>query len=331
MSACAERLIFLISLPRSGSTLLQHIIAGHPAVGSTAEPWILLPPIYAVRENGLQAEYGTQSGYVGLTQFLERLTDGPDRYLSAVRAMALELYGAFLEEHRKERFLDKTSRYYLIVPELVRMFPEARYVILVRNPLAVLASYLDVMVRAEWRGLGSAPIRQDLLRGYPLIRDAIEHLGSRVVVVRYEALVGEPEHTVRGLCERLRLEYVASMLDYGVRGVLPGRLVDPKSIRRHSRPVTGYTDTWRRRFGSPAEAELARAFLAHLGRPLVEELGYGYDELDAGLPPVRRARDLATILADAQSARTTSPSLKVTRLGGAWRLARSLARAVCRP
>lgn len=326
----AARLIFLISLPRSGSTLLQHVLAGHPEVGSTAEPWILLPPIYALRKDGLQSEYGGEAGQVGLSQFLEQLAEGQARYVAAVRGMALELYGAFLRDHKKERFLDKTSRYYLIVPELVRIFPEARYVVLVRNPLATLASYLDVMVTGEWRGLGNPPIRNDLLRGYPLVRQAIEDLGSRAAVVNYEALVTEPERVVQGLCEALQLEYVPAMVDYGVRGILPGRLVDPRSIHRHSRPVTDYTETWRTRFRSTAEVELAHAFLAHLGRPLVEALGYDADDLRWALPSATSVRELTTILTEARSGGITHPRSTLRRLATARPRVRRLAGGVRR-
>lgn len=327
----AAHLIFLISLPRSGSTLLQHVIAGHPAVGSTAEPWLLMPSVYALREHGLQTEYGGQAGHVGLSQFLEQVTEGHDRYFAAVRGMALELYGAFLRDHKKDRFLDKTSRHYLIVPELARMFPEARYVVLVRNPLALLASYLDVMMRGDWRVLGNPAIQNDLLRGYPLVRQAVEKLGPRAAVVTYEALVAEPERVVKGLCESLQLEYVPAMVDYGVRGVLPGRLVDPRSIHRHSRPVADYAETWRTRFRSVPEVELAHAFLAHLGRPLVEALGYDADDLHRALPPATAVRGLTAILTEARSARIAAgPRPKAARLAGVWPHARRLAGVVRR-
>ena len=36
------RLVFLLSLPRSGSTLLQRLLAAHPQVHTVAEPWLML-------------------------------------------------------------------------------------------------------------------------------------------------------------------------------------------------------------------------------------------------------------------------------------------------
>jgi hypothetical protein len=38
------KLVFLISLPRAGSTLLQRLLMGHPLVASCGEPWLALPP-----------------------------------------------------------------------------------------------------------------------------------------------------------------------------------------------------------------------------------------------------------------------------------------------
>lgn len=276
-----ENLIFIISLPRSGSTLLQHIIAGHSTVGATAEPWVLFPAAYALRTNGLKADYDAYVGYLALTEFLQQLKDGENRYYVAIRKMALELYDAFLAEHSKQRFLDKTSRYYLILHELLQIFPEAKYVFLIRNPLAVLASFLDVMVQGNWKRFAHPGIRNDLLNGYPLIQQGIRHFGDQAIVVRYEDLVFNPEATVKRLCSQIGLDYELGMVNYGDFSVLPGKLVDPKSIHRHNKPVADYIDMWRTRFKSAQERHLAEAFLAHLGRPLIEGMGYSHDELMA--------------------------------------------------
>jgi len=48
--------IFIFSLPRSGSTLMERILATHPAVGTASEPWILLPFLYTRIRDGVYAE-----------------------------------------------------------------------------------------------------------------------------------------------------------------------------------------------------------------------------------------------------------------------------------
>lgn len=275
-----EELIYLISLPRSGSTLLQHILAGHSQVAATAEPWILFPSAYALRKTGLVADYNAAIGQIALSEYLAQLDDGEEQYYAAVRKMALHLYNAYAAKHGKERFLDKTSRYYLILPELFRIFPKAKYVFLLRNPLAMMASFLEYMVFGNWRRLGEPAIRKDLWDGYRLVRQGIRYFGDDAIVVRYEELVEEPEMVVAQLCEKLGLEFEPQMLNYGERvGVLPGRLVDPKSIQKHQTPVKHYASAWGSKFTTQQERHFAQAFLAHLGPELVNSLGYSYKEL----------------------------------------------------
>ena len=51
-------LIFLISQPRSGSTMLQKILGANKDVHTVSEPWIALHLLYMLRERGVTAEYG---------------------------------------------------------------------------------------------------------------------------------------------------------------------------------------------------------------------------------------------------------------------------------
>jgi len=297
-----RHLIFLVSMPRSGSTLLQHILASHSKVAATAEPWILFPAAYALRPGALTADYDANTGRIALSEFLAQLHGSDEEYYAAVRKMAMHLYDSYLAEHGKERFLDKTSRYYLFLPELFRIFPEAKYVFLTRNPLAVLASYLEFMVFGNWKRLGEPGMRNDLADGYRLIRQGIRYFGDDAVVVRYEDLVEDPETIVGGLCERLGLEFEPGMLNYGERvGVLPGKLVDPKSIQKHETAVKDYAQAWRSKYSTRQERHFAQGFLAGLGSELVNGLGYSYEELaavvsaeDRGWAPLMRWEVLMT-------------------------------------
>jgi SAM-dependent methyltransferase len=275
-------LIFIISLPRSGSTLLQHILAGHSQVAATAEPWVLFPAACALKSGALTADYNASIGRIALSEFLAQLQGGEERYYAAVRRMALHLYNAYMSESGKERFLDKTSRYYQVLPELFRIFPEASYVFLIRNPLATLASFLEYMVFGNWQRLGEPGIRNDLCDGYGLMRQGIRYFGDDAIVVRYEELVERPEAVVAQLCRSLELEFEPEMLNYGERvGVLPGKLVDPRSIHRHQAAVKDYAHAWRSKFTTRQERYLAQAFLAHLGPELVNSLGYSYESMAA--------------------------------------------------
>ncbi len=49
--------LFLFTLPRSGSTLCQRVLAAHPQIATTTEPHLLLPFFYAFKERELYGHY----------------------------------------------------------------------------------------------------------------------------------------------------------------------------------------------------------------------------------------------------------------------------------
>src|SRR5438874_1095109 len=80
--------VFLLSLPRSGSTLLQRILAAHPEVASATEPGILIPPLLVQREQGVYGTYDHATTGRFLRAFLEETAAGPESYRRAVRDFA---------------------------------------------------------------------------------------------------------------------------------------------------------------------------------------------------------------------------------------------------
>lgn len=277
-------LIFLISQQRAGSTLLQRILAGHPEVHTTAEPWLMLHPVYALRAEGHQAEYNAGLAWQALQDFLGTLPEGAAHYDEAVRCMALHLYATACEQAGKTYFLDKTPRYHLIIPDLARIFPGARFVLLLRNPLAVLNSILDTWVKGHWPLL--ARYRLDLMDGPRQLLAGIELLGERAVVVRYEDLVTQPEREVEAACRHLGLTYDAGLVEYGGEGRLEGGMGDPTGVDRHTRPSTAGLDRWLEMGQARQTRHFAEGYLQALGPDLLAGLGYDHQELEARLQAV---------------------------------------------
>jgi hypothetical protein len=111
--------IFIFSVSRSGSTLLQRVIAAHDGVATVSEPWLLLPLAYALRERGVSAEYFHPLLATAIADFCRELPDGVEDYRREHRRLALSLYekaacaqssGAGSPRY----FLDKSPSYYLI-------------------------------------------------------------------------------------------------------------------------------------------------------------------------------------------------------------------------
>ncbi len=74
------QLVFLISQPRAGSTLLQRMIAAHPAVHTQSEPWIMLHPMHAFKPENILAPYKSEIYADATKDFIESLPGGIDTY-----------------------------------------------------------------------------------------------------------------------------------------------------------------------------------------------------------------------------------------------------------
>lgn len=272
-------LIFLISQPRSGSTLLQHLIGAHTDVHTLPEPWFLLFLVEGLRPSSeVVTDFNATFARLAQRDFLASLNDGDDIYRRAIREAALKLYGHALETVSADRFLDKTPRYYHILPELEKLFPQARYLILVRNPIAVFSSILETNLDGNWQRLFSLQDRRhDIFTAPRLIAKAIDSLGKQAVVTRYETIVQSPEQEIRRLCTALDLDFEPEMLQYrNAVSFSDTTFIDPKSIYAHEEPVSDYLESWKDSLDTPEKVHIGRQYIQSLGAGLVEQLGYDY-------------------------------------------------------
>lgn len=293
-----EGLIFLISQPRAGSTLLQRLITGDAEVLSVAEPWIMLPLLSALRGGDAQSAYDAELARQGMEDFLALVPGGEQRYREAIRDVAVALYRDAVTAADKRRFLDKTPRYHHVLDELVTMFPKAQFVFLMRNPLAVFASTLKTWFAGNPAQMLASTHRDDLYLAPQRMLDAIARLGERAIVVHYEDVVTRPEATLRQLFARLDLRYDTQVPAYAARQAPPGRFGDNVSIDTHGGPVADHLGAWRQTLIQAGATQVAQSYLQALGREVCEHMGYGYDDLLAMLDPAAEGSDAAGFAAE---------------------------------
>lgn len=285
-----ENLVFLISQPRAGSTLLQRVLGSHPSIHTVSEPWLMLSPLNALRPCGYQDDYHARLARAATLDFLRGLPDGDEAYREGVRRMYSYLYERALEGSGKRYFLDKTPLYYLIIPELYQVFSDARYIILLRNPLAVLNSFLTRWIKGNWLGLNIH--RRDLMWAPRLLRYGITLLGSQALVVHYEQLVADPLVESQKICAQLGLDFTPEMVEYGRAGLSHWLFGDEQEVYRQERPVPRFATRWMEELAHPQVWRFAHDYLNALGRNTVEQMGYSYDALaqvlEAHRPSSRR-------------------------------------------
>ena len=283
-----ENLIFIISMPRSGSTLLQRVLGGHADIATSSEPWIMLHPVYGRRDQGITTEYSADWAALGVNEFLEHYTDGPEVYDDGIRAFARTIYNNAMQKAGGIYFLDKTPRYVLIVDDLIRLFPAARFVFLMRNPLSVLSSVVNSQVSHDLWTLER--FSDELLKGPAAITNGIKQLGNAAVVVRYEDFVAAPEENLKHICDALDVSYAEGMLEYDNSANMQGFMQDRTGIHQHSRPEKSRSESWRDLLKEPQQIHFAQSYLQALGRETVEAFGYSFDELTAAVAEAASAQ-----------------------------------------
>ena len=271
-----EGLVFLISQPRAGSTLLQRILGSHPSIHTVSEPWIMLYPLFAARSDAGEAEYGGALARNALDVFLGELPNGEEDYTEGVRRMFTYIYGQALRPSGKELFLDKTPRYYLIIPELLRVFPRAHFILMFRNPLAVLSSIVQAWT-PHWFALHR--YRSDILRAPGLLLGGLDQAGEQATVVRYEAVVSRPEEEASRICARLGVRAAPAIVDYGRFEAPKWHYGDKQEVYRRTRPVAVNAEKWVGELRDPQFWRLAFDYLRLLGDDTVERMGYSCDRL----------------------------------------------------
>lgn len=278
--------VFVLSLPRSGSTLVQRVLTAHPSVATTSEPWVVLPQLYALRSRGVLAEYDHETLAAAVGAFARELPDGVEQYLGEVRRMLLRLYQAASPPGARW-FIDKTPRYHLVVDELLEMFPSSPVIVLWRNPLAIVAS-----MTASWHGGRWYPHRHgiDLYTGLEKLVAAVQRSPERILAIRYEDLItGTAGWTP--IAERLSISVTEEALHQVGERRLHGPVGDPTQST-YAGLSQAPLDKWATELASPVRRRWAREYLEWIGEARLAVMGYDaaalHRDLDSMRPAVAR-------------------------------------------
>lgn len=285
----STRIVFVTSLPRSGSTLLQKMLSVSPDVASSAEPWLMLP-FWSTRQASVgRAVYFHHTAANAINDFIGNIADGEAAYARAVGDFARPLYTAAAAG--KPVFLDKTPRYYLMLPLLRRALPDSQIVVLLRNPLAVLASICETFNRGRFVWF---EYWLDWLEGHRCLAQAVREAGTNQQLVRYEHLVSAPAEVLPPICESLGIQYTDNMVSGYQAAELRGRMGDPTGIHQYQAVSGASVDKWQLFFDTAYRRKAAEKMLARLDPRDLETLGYPLSTLLEALhsSPPRKSFDL---------------------------------------
>ena len=285
-----ERLIFLIGSLRSGSTLLARMLGAHPAIYAPAEPHLLTPLAHlGFYETVERAPFDPIISQVAIRELVHRLPGGESDYLEALRAYTDRVYSGLLGPSGRAHLLDKTPAYALVLDFVARLYPKARYLVLVRNPLAIWSSYVESFFDGDFE---AAHRHNPILERYvPAIARFLRERKVPLHPVRYEDLVRDPETQGQRLCEFLGLPWEPRMVEYGREAAATAPtsrgLGDPITVGRETRPTTNSLAKWTQDLaGRPARIAQAQHILASLFDEDLETWGYSRAALERELAAI---------------------------------------------
>ena len=223
--------VFVVGMPRSGTTLVEHIIAGHPDAFGSGER----TDISRIAEE-LPRVLKSQSGYPGCMPEIDRyaVQMGAARYLEKMHAMAPDA----------RKVIDRTPLNFLHLGLIATLFPNARIIHCTRDPLDVctaiyLCPYLESMSFAhDLTNIGLYYRQYERLMAHWK-----QTLGLSMLDVRYEDLVADPEPSARQIVEFLGLGWEPRCLKtHKTERVV--RSVSSVEVRRQI--YTGAVGRWKR-------------------------------------------------------------------------------------
>jgi len=294
-------LIFVISPPRAGSTMLQRMMGAHAEIFTHPEPHLISPIAHlGVYANVDKAPYDHINAAEAMKAFIEDLPNGEQDYLDALRCYTDTLYGRMLSTSRSSYFLDKTPANALVLPFLQRLYPDAKYVVLTRHPLAVFSSYANSFFDGDWQA--AYDFNPILERYVPAMAAFIRERPVPLLHVVYEDLVMDPSSQLERIFAYLGLEHDPSAVDYGDAEPMKKGMGDPITVDRQGRPVPGSVDKWAAELAhDPEKRALAETMIAHLDGSDLAAWQWPADALWApveaagGAPPPKPPRNSYTL------------------------------------
>jgi tetratricopeptide (TPR) repeat protein len=256
LAAGATGHAFLLGFPRSGTTLLEQVLASHPGVETLEE-----------RDTLADA-----TAIYGRPEALANLATASPAELSRLR----EAYWRRVEREGAhptgKLFVDKHPLKTLRLPLIAKLFPDARILLARRDPRDVILSCF----RRRF-GMNAAMYELLTLEGAAGFYDAAMQLGERLgkdfalasLVVRHESLVENFDGVAREVCAFLDLPFTEAMRDFSEQ--IHQRGVATPSAAQLARGLNPEgIGVWRR------YADQMAPVLPAL-RPWVEQFGYAAD------------------------------------------------------
>ncbi len=299
-----EQPIFIVGTHRSGTTLLRLILNAHPQIAIPHEAEFLLPLLKrfktthkdTIEESYSEAFFDAMrsnrlfSRLFGKWRIQLADVEGKIRFLQgekSIRKHISAFYMTYMDQHKKATWGDKTPSFFNMVRSFYALYPNARFIYLVRDGRDVMLSkrkyYTSQPDNVTYSAIEWLYKNRMILRQLNKI--------PKKMVIRYEDLVNHPNSTVEEICNFLSVGYSTEMMSFYQRS-------ESQIGKRHSKlifkPISNESvGKWRNELTRKETAvfdTIAKSLLSRFGYPVMSKsrsmignyCSIGYDLIKGG-------------------------------------------------
>ncbi len=184
--------IFIVGMPRSGTTLLEQVLSSHSNIHGAGE-LNYLPKI--------------------IDKFNLYNIHNFDNFINTIR---LEYHDRVSKLSKKKFIIDKLPMNFRWIGFITKAFPEAKIIHIQRNPMAICWS--NYKINFPDPGMDFSLSQSDTAKYYILYEDLMnfwtENLKNEIIQIKYEKFVNNFENETMSLIEKLGLKWEESLLKY---------------------------------------------------------------------------------------------------------------------
>lgn len=260
-----EGIIFIGGAPRSGTTLVQNILDSHSKIYGGPE-FDRIPDVMKLRK-----KFHISIDDRRINTFFTK-NDLDRKICSFIEDLLLPT----AHSNNCEMLSEKTPSNVLCFSELAEICPRAKFVFVLRDPRAIVASMINVKKRALENGVKPASFIRNIFASISYIEKsigkgffALKKYPDRTLLIKYEELVTQPENITKRICSFLNIEWEAGLL-------IPGEKKHAGEVIADN--IWGGNQTFRKNIGEYSKDKWKKE-LSYIDQYLINKVFASYKEI----------------------------------------------------
>ena len=200
--------LFVVGIWRSGTSLLYALLNQHPQIGLMYEAdFLTLNPVFQWPGNAAQ----WTARFEGWNTSLSRHGIDPDSVpagISNLAAASEAVYKSYAGKKGASVWGEKSPNYYDSLTRVAHCFPEAKFIVIWRDPASLCRSIQRAAQRSPW--FAKKGVTHRALIGCEKLKRECERLsrrGAQLHEISYQDLTSQPQKVMEGICQFLELPF----------------------------------------------------------------------------------------------------------------------------